>query len=133
MAIFSQPHPLPPLQGEGQGGVCVLPSILFRAPIATYFGWLVRYILLNPVKAGLVPRPEEWKFSSAGDVLGTNVRTWLDTEQAVMAFGNSGELRRFLLDSRVSEPRFWDPDLESPENPEDSENPQGSPSQDSHD
>lgn len=31
----------------------------------------VQYIHLNPVKAGLVKRPEDWKWSSAGDYTGS--------------------------------------------------------------
>jgi REP element-mobilizing transposase RayT len=53
---------------------------------------VVRYVALNPVRAGLCTRPEEWRWSSYGALVGTSsspewlnvrdVRAWLDARQS---------------------------------------------------
>jgi len=41
----------------------------------------VRYVLLNPVRAGLVQRAEDWPHSNAASLLSGRVDRWIDTQQ----------------------------------------------------
>src|SRR4030067_119668 len=36
----------------------------------SYFKWIIKYILVNPVKAGLVKIISDWEFSNARDLIG---------------------------------------------------------------
>ena len=47
---------------------------------------LIRYIHLNPVRAGLVRAPAEYAWSSHRDYLGTTRRTWVTTDFALAMF-----------------------------------------------
>ena len=66
-----------------------------------YLCHLVRYIHLNPVKAGLVDRPEEWEFSSYPEY--ADLRTGkLPKQEQVRSFFNSPvEWRSWLEDTRL--------------------------------
>lgn len=63
---------------------------------------VIRYVLLNPVRAGLVREPADWVWSSCGATLGlAPPLPWLDTERVRRLFGATGqagamELERFL-------------------------------------
>jgi putative transposase len=48
---------------------------------------LTRYIHLNPVKAELVSRPEDWRWSSYREYTGKRVSTFLSTEMTLGQFG----------------------------------------------
>ncbi|MDX8406563.1 MAG: transposase [Mariprofundus sp.] len=63
----------------------------------TYFRKLVRYIVLNPVRAGMVSDPTDWPWSSHRAVLGTGrTQAWLCTEQLLSHFGEGqGGLKRY--------------------------------------
>ena len=67
---------------------------------------LVRYLHLNPVRAGLVCRPEEWLWSSHRAYVGLEARSWLYRDDVLAQFGRSGaaQLVEFLKQA---------PDLES--------------------
>jgi hypothetical protein len=55
----------------------------------SYLLELARYVVLNPVRAGLVARPEEWRWSSHHITLGqVNAPEWLDTQWLLSQFGN---------------------------------------------
>ncbi|MEB3292976.1 MAG: transposase, partial [Synechococcales bacterium] len=57
---------------------------------------LCRYIHLNPVKAGLVDRPEEWEFSSYLEYAGLRAGT-LPAQQLIREMvGGDGRYRSFL-------------------------------------
>ena len=64
----------------------------------SYLLTLCRYIHLNPVKAGLVKRPEQWLFS--------NYEAWTDLDNGAVPdddvirryFPKPGEYRRFVCD-----------------------------------
>lgn len=63
-----------------------------------------RYIALNPVRAGLVTRPEEWKWSSYSAVLGlVNPLPLLDVEAALADFASTPAEARRRLRSFVSD------------------------------
>nr|MBS0021335.1 addiction module toxin RelE [Gammaproteobacteria bacterium] len=63
---------------------------------------LSRYVVLNPVRAGLVRRPEDWRWSSYRALLGTAAAPpWLDTDGLLSQFGKQrtnavGAYRRFV-------------------------------------
>jgi putative transposase len=68
---------------------------------------LARYLALNPVRAGLCARPEDWPWSSCRAVLGmVSPPTFLRIERVLDCFGShAGEQRsnfgRFLRDASV--------------------------------
>lgn len=61
-----------------------------------------RYIHLNPVRAGLVSKPEDWLWSSAKAYLGSgNSPNWLIAQEMLAMFGRLNAERRyeeFLVD-----------------------------------
>lgn len=69
----------------------------------TYLLELARYIVLNPVRAGLVSAPHHWPWSSYRISLGdAPPPTWLDTRFTLQKFGDDPELavaayRQFVL------------------------------------
>lgn len=52
----------------------------FEVDDADYLGWLPVYIHRNPVKAGLVSRPEQWEWSGHGEMVSSSSR-YLDLSQ----------------------------------------------------
>lgn len=50
---------------------------------------LVRYIVLNPVRASIVQQPEDWKWSSHNYVLGSAASAWFSPEWILNQFGDS--------------------------------------------
>ena len=49
---------------------------------------LVRYVVLNPVRAGLVASPADWPWSSYGSTAGLRSRPrWLETDWTIAQFG----------------------------------------------
>jgi len=57
---------------------------------------LIRYVHLNPVRAGLVEHPQDWKWSSLAAYLGLVRREWLYQEAVLGLFGT--QPRRNLLE-----------------------------------
>ena len=56
---------------------------------------LVRYVVLNPVRAGLVGNPGEWRWSNYRSTAGlVSPPRWLDVEWTVAQFGVGPEARR---------------------------------------
>ena len=55
---------------------------------------LVRYIHLNPVRAGLVERPEQYPWSGHLTYLGKAANPWLTTEWVLSQFGEGGAAAR---------------------------------------
>jgi putative transposase len=53
----------------------------------SYLLELVRYVHLNPVRAGFVRNPEFWRWSSYGAYLGRVAVPWLDTAWVLTMFG----------------------------------------------
>ena len=52
----------------------------------SYLLELVRYVHLNPVRAGLVPRPEAWRWSGHRAYLGRAAAPWLTTDWVLGQF-----------------------------------------------
>ncbi len=71
---------------------------------------LVRYVHLNPVRAGMVERPEDHAWSSCRHYLGLEMIPWVTSETVLRYFGNTtDEARRrlsaFVLAGIDEEPR----------------------------
>jgi len=62
----------------------------------SYFLWLCKYILNNPVKAGLVKQPEEWSYSSAKDYFELSELCITDTEEMLTRFKCIEEFISFI-------------------------------------
>ena len=66
-----------------------------------------KYIHLNPLEAGLVATPEDWRWSSAGAYLGkVDKPEWLHTDAVLEMFGladSIGTYARYLLDGKESD------------------------------
>ena len=52
-----------------------------------YFSWIIQYIHMNPVKAGLCNEPAGWRYSSYSAII-SNKPTKLKREEVVEWFGN---------------------------------------------
>lgn len=64
---------------------------------------LIRYVVLNPVRAGIAQQPEDWRFSSHQAVLGKALKPdWLTIRWILRQFGNEARIaikgyREFVL------------------------------------
>ena len=74
-------------QGRYKAIVCDRESYLLE---------LVRYIHLNPVRAGLVKRPGEWKWSGHGEYLGREKRGLIDAGPVVDQFRTAASYEAFV-------------------------------------
>lgn len=54
----------------------------------SYLRELARYIVLNPVRAGIVSRPEEWSWSSYRFMLGDPAPPWMAIDWLLACFGS---------------------------------------------
>jgi REP element-mobilizing transposase RayT len=62
----------------------------------------IRYIALNPVRAGLVRRPEQWRWSSYSDIVGAAAASpAIDVDDALRLFGGDTKSARRRLRSFV--------------------------------
>lgn len=76
----------------------------------SYLLELVRYIHLNPVRAGMVANPEEYPWSSHHAYLGRETLPWLATDWLLASFGEQVDRARaayatFVLDGLAEERR----------------------------
>jgi REP element-mobilizing transposase RayT len=56
---------------------------------------LSRYVVLNPVRAGIVSRPEDWRWSSYQAMLGLSASpNWLDVDGLLRQFGHDRQTAR---------------------------------------
>jgi REP-associated tyrosine transposase len=70
-----------------------------RDLVATY-----AYVVLNPVVAGICPRPEDWRWSSYGTTLRiSDDYPFVDGSLAVVEAGGSTEALRTTVDARARE------------------------------
>jgi len=73
--------------------------------VDSYFLELLRYIHLNPVRAGIVARPEQYPWSSHRDYLSMAPRDWITTDFALRMFSadvdRARELYRSFVASRI--------------------------------
>ena len=74
---------------------------------------LCRYVVLNPVRAGIVEGPEQWRWSSYNCTVGLREGlSWLDTKWILEQFSYDeksarDQYRRFVLDG-IGGPRPWE-------------------------
>ena len=80
----------------------------------TYYLEVLRYIVLNPVRARIVQKPEQFRWSSHLAAIGAVTPPgWLAVEDVLAHFANTRELaqkryRTFIHDAIGSERRPWD-------------------------
>jgi putative transposase len=80
----------------------------------TYFTTILRYVVLNPVRANMVARPEEYRWSSYRATAGLqDAPDWLDTVTALTAFAPVIDVARtlycdFVEQAVQSNDRLWD-------------------------
>jgi len=80
----------------------------------TYFTEVLRYVILNPVRADMVARPEEYRWSSYRATAGLeSAPDWLDRGAALAAFAPDAALaaayyREFVEAKIDSKERLWD-------------------------
>jgi putative transposase len=74
-------------QGRYKAIVCERDSYLLE---------LVRYLHLNPVRAGLVKRPGEWRWSGHGEYLGTAQRRLIDAGPVLGELATPGRYEAFV-------------------------------------
>lgn len=63
-----------------------------------YLLQLVRYVHLNPVRAGIVSDPERYQWTSHVSYLRRRPPEWLDTDVVLMLLGGRSAYRRFVAD-----------------------------------
>jgi REP element-mobilizing transposase RayT len=63
-----------------------------------YFKWVVKYILENPVKAGIVQNVIDYEFSSARELFAITSKAITDIEFLSRYFHSQNELRKFIFE-----------------------------------
>ncbi len=79
----------------------------------TYFNELIRYVHLNPVKAGIVKRPEEYAWTSHLAYLGKNYLPWLTVDMVLRRFDHILENAHIkylnFINAALDDPTYdWD-------------------------
>jgi REP element-mobilizing transposase RayT len=80
----------------------------------TYFTEVLRYVVLNPVRAKMVERPEHYRWSSYRATVGLeHAPEWLDTDAALHPFGPETQVAQACYGEFVGEKvgcdeRLWD-------------------------
>jgi REP element-mobilizing transposase RayT len=80
----------------------------------TYFAEVLRYVVLNPVRAKMVERPEEYHWSSYRATAGLDsAPEWLDSAAALSTFGETPDgaaerYRAFVAEAIGSTDSLWD-------------------------
>jgi putative transposase len=80
----------------------------------SYFTEVLRYVVLNPVRAGIVQQPEAYRWSSYRATVGLdNAPAWLDVNAVLSAFSDDRadaqiQYGQFVLDRIVGSDRLWD-------------------------
>jgi REP element-mobilizing transposase RayT len=64
----------------------------------TYFKWVAKYILTNPVKAKIVNRFDEYEYSSAKEILGVKESTITDNKKLLSFFDSIDAFKIFVED-----------------------------------
>lgn len=64
----------------------------------TYFVWIIKYILENPVHAHLAENIYDWEFSNAKDLLGLRNGNLTDTKYVTSFFQSKESMIKFLTD-----------------------------------
>jgi len=72
----------------------------------SYFLTCLRYIHLNPVKAGIVSEPSEYSWSSHRAYIGTETLAWVTTEFGLGLFGQSVDHARHAYQTFMAQPIY---------------------------
>ena len=81
---------------------------------ASYFAEVLRYVVLNPVRAKMVARPEDYRWSSYRATAGLEpAPAWLNLDSALAIFGpdrptSAAGYARFVLAHLDSDESLWD-------------------------
>ena len=67
----------------------------------SYFIWLCKYILNNPVKAGLVNQPEEWEYSSAREYIDSANVNLTDIKEILSRYKSIDEFISFIKTGEI--------------------------------
>jgi putative transposase len=63
-----------------------------------YFKWVIKYILENPVKAGLEDKISDWEYSNAKDLLNFRNGNLTNIAEVKSYFFNEAQMKEFLND-----------------------------------
>jgi putative transposase len=80
----------------------------------SYFAEVIRYVVLNPIRAGIVPQPESYRWSSYRATAGLDVTPdWLDIGTVLTTFAEDRpaaqtHYREFVRDRTLNADRLWD-------------------------
>ena len=75
----------------------------------SYFKELIRYVVLNPVRAKMVRGPERWAWSSYRATAGLSaVLPWLAVDEVRGQFGGSGAAYRRFVAQGIGLPSVWE-------------------------
>ncbi|MCB9259591.1 MAG: transposase [Ignavibacteriales bacterium] len=66
-----------------------------------YFIWIIKYILENPVKAGIVNKINDWAYSNAKDLLGERNGNLVNLNEVKSFFQSEEVMKDFLLDKSI--------------------------------
>jgi len=67
----------------------------------TYFVWIIKYILENPVHAHLAENIDDWEFSNAKDLTGMRNGKLTDVEYVASFFQSRESMIKFLTDKTI--------------------------------
>ena len=66
-----------------------------------YFKWVIKYILENPVKAGLAAAITDWEYSNAKDLLGVRNGSLITIKEVASYFDSETQMMEFLSDQKI--------------------------------
>lgn len=81
---------------ERNGVLLQGPTKIVPIDSQSYYMWLCKYILRNPVKARLVEHPAEWSYSSASEYYGSTKAEITDTGDVLSCFKTLDEFKSFI-------------------------------------
>jgi putative transposase len=67
----------------------------------SYFKWVIKYILDNPVKAGFCESIDEWEYSNANVLFGKSKDMLTDAEFVSSNFDSRNQMIEFLTDEKI--------------------------------
>ncbi len=67
----------------------------------TYFIWVIKYILENPIKAHLAENIYDWEFSNAKDLVGLRKGNLTDVKDVESFFQSRETMIKFLMDKKI--------------------------------
>ena len=67
----------------------------------TYFAWVIKYILENPVHAKLVEKIDDWEFSNAKDLIDSKNENLTDVKYVTSFFQSKESMIKFLTDKTI--------------------------------